>query len=56
MFLAWCVLRGLAQEHPDDAGRTDGLARLKRREITGGELLAECCDGKRARSAGLLDD
>jgi hypothetical protein len=50
MFLAWCVLRGLAKQDANDEAWTQAVGRLKRREITGGELLSEMCDGK------LLDD
>lgn len=46
MFLAWCVLRGLGREDAADERWSQAVARLKRREITAGELLIDMCDGK----------
>ena len=46
MFLGWCVLRGLGRDAPSDEHWTREVARLKRREITGGELLTHQCDCK----------
>src|SRR5262249_36667179 len=46
MYLGWCVLRGLARIDPADESWTEEVARLGRREITGGELLTHQCDCK----------
>ena len=45
MFVAWCVLHGLAGElHTDDLA--DDLALLQVRELTPGQWLLRACDGK----------
>jgi len=45
MFVAWCVLHGLAGElHTDDLA--DDLALLQARELTPGQWLLRACDGK----------
>lgn len=46
MFLAWAVLRGLARNDPSDEHWNREAERLKRREITGGDFLADLCDCK----------
>jgi hypothetical protein len=45
MFLAWCVLHGMAGElHTDDLA--DELAKLRTRELTPGRWFVMACDAK----------
>jgi hypothetical protein len=45
MFLAWCVLHGMAGElHTDDLA--DELAKLRARELTPGQWFVTACDAK----------
>lgn len=45
MFLAWCVLHGMAGElHEDDLA--DELAELRARELTPGQWFVMACDAK----------
>ena len=45
MFLAWCLLNGMAGEiHTEDF--FDTLSKLQRREITPGAFLIKACDEK----------
>ncbi len=46
MYLAWAVLRGLGGDARGDERWARECERLRRREITGGQLLSDLCDCK----------
>ncbi|MGM9481479.1 tetratricopeptide repeat protein [Roseateles sp. NT4] len=46
MYLAWAVLSGLGRDDEGGSRRASETARLRAREITGGQFLSRLCDGK----------